>query len=436
MRRGLEVIALSNRTRVQKRQAASATGIAAGCHVALTLSRVRRRTDDPLSERDEPGTLGEPATQSEPPLLALQRSAGNRAVSSALARGRAASRQARGRDPQTVGDRTLAAELATSSAGRSVMRTIGDGHDLTSPRFSLIEDLEAAFDGERSVKLHDTGRGVQAIQQCLYDIGFGTPAHGADGKFGSETKTAVKAYQAANPPLVDDGKVGKDTMAALDARFAAFTLPPAASRSAPWTPAGVKPILGPWSPHTLQVLETRITLKSFDDISWADEEWDGSSWTPAPFPGGGYNTGTEIGVLNSTNEEMAETLYHEVLHAEQPTSHRTTLQKESYAYRIGEEFSIAAGLTGRSDLRSTDAQGREFADPAKVDAMVATEYPSVPASGANEEIIGKGATMGEVQVEKADGTVYTRAAAIGERVPGPMTTTNEVTHPATDWTYP
>jgi hypothetical protein len=72
----------------------------------------------------------------------------------------------------------------------------------------------------------------------------------------------------------------------------------------------------PWSKHTIEVLRTRITLKSFDSISWADEEWDGGAWVPAPFPGGGYNTGTEIGVLNSSCEHMAETLYHEVLHAE------------------------------------------------------------------------------------------------------------------------
>lgn len=225
-------------------------------------------------------------------------------------------------------------------------------------------------------------------------------------------------------------------MAALDARFGTPTLPAATARSAPWTIPCVRDILCPWSPHTVDVLRTRIVLKSFDSISWADEEWNGTGWTPAPFPGGGYNTGTEIGVLNSSCEEMAETLYHEVLHAEQPTHQTTTLAKESYAYRIGEEFSIAMGLGGRSGLRSTDAQGREFADPAKVDSFVAAKYPSVPSGGGGDEIIDKGATLGEVQVRRSNGSIYTRPAAVGEKVPGPMTTTNEVVRPPTGWVCP
>jgi hypothetical protein len=133
---------------------------------------------------------------------------------------------------------------------------------------------------------------------------------------------------------------------------------------------------------------------------------------------------------------MSETLYHEVLHAEQPTHQTTTLAKESYAYRIGEEFSIAMGLGGRSGLRSTDAQGREFADPAKVDSFVATAYPSVPSGGGGDEIIDKGSTLGEVQVRRSNGSIYTRPAAVGEKVPGPMTTANEVVHPPTGWVCP
>jgi hypothetical protein len=178
-------------------------------------------------------------------------------------------------------------------------------------------------------------------------------------------------------------------------------------------------------------------LKSFDSISFADEEWDGSAWQPHPFPGGGFNTGVEIGVLNSSCETMAETLYHEVLHAEQPSHHVTTLEKESYAYRIGEEFSIAAGLPGRpADLQSTDPRGRAFADPAKVETFVRTEYPSVPSGPSTDQIIGKAAALGDVRVRRRDGTIFTRAAAVGERVPGPMTTTNEVARPAAGWVCP
>ncbi len=337
------------------------------------------------------------------------------------------------------GRRLVAHELAHVVQQRGVehehhhvQRTLGDGHDLASPRFARLLDLEAAYDREAVVKEGNSGRGVQAIQQALYDLGFPLPTSGADGQFGPETKAAVQAFQGANPPLAADGRVGSATMTVLDARFAAPVLPSVALRSAPWTSACVLSILCPWSPHTIDVLRTRITLKSFDDIFWTDEEWNGAAWVPSIFPGGGYNTGTEIGVRNSSCEGMAETLYHEVLHAEQPSRHTTTRQKESYAYRIGEEFSIAMGLSGRPGLRSTNAQGRQFADPAKVDTFVATEYPGVATGG--EEIIGKGLGVGEVEVRRPDGSIYRRSAAVGEKVPGPITLVNEVTHDTSLWT--
>jgi hypothetical protein len=299
-----------------------------------------------------------------------------------------------------------------------------------------LVDLEAAYDGETVIETGASGRGVQAIQQALYDLGFTLPAFGADGSFGPETKAAVKAFQAAHPPLAQDGRVGPATMSALDAAFGVPVLPPAATLSAQWTPACVKSVLCGFSPHTVNVLHNKITVKSFDSIIFADEEWDGTSWVPAPFIGDGYNTGTEIGILNETCEEVSQTLYHEVLHAEQPTTQTTTLARESYAYRIGEEMSIALGFSGIPELRSTDVQGRQFADPAKVTSFVSTQYPSVPSGAPGEEIISKGVAAGTVRVQKPDGTIYTRPAAVGEKVPGPRQVVNEVTHPSAVWTCP
>ncbi len=343
-----------------------------------------------------------------------------------------------------TGQKLLAHELAhtvqqtgTSLTAR-LQRTIGDGHDLTSPRFSLLEDLEAAFDDERDVTFGDTGRGVQAVQQVLYDLGFRFTRFGADGVFGNETARAVRAFQRANPPLAVTGDVDKETMEALEARFPSVSIP-AGTLSAPWTQACVNTILCPWSPHTIRTLRSRITVKSFDSIAWDDQEWDGASWVLSPMPGDGYNTGTEIGVLNDDCEGMSETLYHEVLHANQPSRHRTTLDQESYAYRIGEEFSIAMGFTGDPTLRSTDARGREFADPALVDASLQPgaggSYPGVPAGGGNEEITAR-VGADRVRVRRANGTFYVRPAAVGEKVPGRMRTTNPARHPRSGWRCP
>ena len=318
-----------------------------------------------------------------------------------------------------------------------LQRKLGDGHDLSSPRFSKLLDLEDVFDGTSTLSKPASGRGVQAIQQALYDIGFPDANFGADGKYSAGTETAVKAFQTKQGiKVATPGVVDAQTMAELDKRFPSVALPTAITRGATWTQPCVNSILCPWSPHTINVLKTKITLKSFDSISWADEEWDGAAWKVVTFPGGGFNTGTEIGVLNSSCEEMAQTLYHEVLHAGQPSTHNTTLKRESYAYRIGEEFSIAMGLSGRPGLRSKDAQGREFADPTKVDTFVSGAYPSVAAGGKGEEIIGKSGTGGNVQVKRPDGSVYVRAANVGEKVPGPMSITNEVKQNATKWVCP
>jgi hypothetical protein len=339
------------------------------------------------------------------------------------------------RTPTTASAAPTGQRMA-QTATPMVQRTISDGHDLTSPRFSRLVDLEAVYDDETILDLGRVGRSVQALQQALYDLGFPLPTHGADGSFGVETQSAVTAFQAAHPPLVPDGRVGAKTMAALDALFGALPLPLAAVLSAPWTPACVRSVLCGWSPHTVEVLRTRVTLKSFDTISWADEEWNGALWVAAPFPGGGYNTGSEIGVLNGSCQAIAQTLYHEVLHADQPTAQSTTLAKESYAYRIGEEMSIGLGLSGRPALRSTDVQGRQFADPGKVAGFVATKYPAVPSGAPGEEIIGKGVAPGSVRVQRPDGSIYARPAAVGEKVPGPIHLVNEFTHPKAAWTCP
>lgn len=96
--------------------------------------------------------------------------------------------------------------------------TIGDGHDLKSPRFSGDEVLEACYDNERFLRKGDNGPAVQKIQQALIDSGFSLPRFGADGIFGDETKSAVKNYQQARG-LMPDGIVGPITIGKLDLEF-------------------------------------------------------------------------------------------------------------------------------------------------------------------------------------------------------------------------
>jgi hypothetical protein len=337
--------------------------------------------------------------------------------------------------PDASGASPEASAQLARRVGPTVQRALGDGHDLKSPRFSKLLDLEDVYDGTTTLGPGSSGRGVQAVQQSLRDIGFSLPTEGADGHFGQETANALLAYQKANSIRPADATINAATMDALDRRFPTVALP--ATSTSQWTSTCVLQMLCPWTPHTVDLLRTRVALKSFDDIHWDDETWDGSKWTVTPFRGGGYNTGTEIGMLhNKTCEKVVSTLYHEVLHAEQPSHHTTTLQSESYAYRIGEEFDIAMGIPGHNTVRSTDAQGREFADPTKVNAFVAAKYPSVPAGGGGEEIESKVGSSGDVQVKRADGSTYVRRAAVGEKVPGPRVVVNERVQNTKTWNCP
>lgn len=98
-----------------------------------------------------------------------------------------------------------------------VQRSIGDGHDLTNPRFAGDPVLEACFDNERVLKAGNSGPAVTKTQQALIDLGFPLPRFGVDGKFGSETKQATQAFQQS-ATLSPDGIVGPGTMGQFDQR--------------------------------------------------------------------------------------------------------------------------------------------------------------------------------------------------------------------------
>ncbi len=116
------------------------------------------------------------------------------------------------------GKRLLAHELThTVQQGMSerVQRTIGDGHDLSNPRFSHDTKLESAFDNESAVAVGSCGESVRLVQEALMDMSFDLPKFGADCDFGSETQTAVAQFQQAHNAMVD-GAVGPQTMGLMD----------------------------------------------------------------------------------------------------------------------------------------------------------------------------------------------------------------------------
>lgn len=135
-------------------------------------------------------------------------------------------------NPETrEGKQLLAHELThvvqqsrpSPSAG-VIQRTIGDDHDLTSPRFKGDPDLEAAYDDEKYLRRGDSGPAVAKLQQALVDAGYVLPVWGVDGIFGSETENAMERYQG-DAGITIDGVVGPETMGALDSRFGPEAVP-------------------------------------------------------------------------------------------------------------------------------------------------------------------------------------------------------------------
>jgi len=121
----------------------------------------------------------------------------------------------------------------SSSQGTSpLQRKIGDGHDLTSSRFSGNEILEGCYDGEKAQYLRygSNGEAVKKVQQALIDLGYPLPISTkktgeVDGILGSETKTALEKFQADQKLSGIDGVVGKETMSRLDQLFGSKPTP-------------------------------------------------------------------------------------------------------------------------------------------------------------------------------------------------------------------
>lgn len=68
--------------------------------------------------------------------------------------------------------------------------------------------------GSRLLKRGSAGPDVKALQEHLLGLGYALPKYGADGEFGAETETALRAFQV-DEGLEVDGKYGEKSHAAL-----------------------------------------------------------------------------------------------------------------------------------------------------------------------------------------------------------------------------
>ena len=140
----------------------------------------------------------------------------------------------------TAGRKLLAHELthvvqqSADNAGAHggsicVQRTIGDGHDLASPRFKGDPELEGCYDDETRLTMGGLGKpgtrkiqsgpAVRKVQEALIGLGY-LKEGSADGNYTQATWDAVKALKRDKSLGWENmGDVGPGTMNWLDKNF-------------------------------------------------------------------------------------------------------------------------------------------------------------------------------------------------------------------------
>jgi len=316
--------------------------------------------------------------------------------------------------------------------------------NLASPRLAGNPRFERVLDNRSVIEIGDRGPEVRRIQQLLIDLGFGLGSFGADGRFGTETETAVKEFQRVHG-LADDGRVGFATMNALDAEFPSFALP--TDKSDPWTMPCVLGILCPWNRHLVEDVLPTFNIITFDSRDFPRQTWNGTTWISDTFHSGGFtNAGSRrMGFLNDTTcEEMAFTIYHEGWHGQQPTSLTGVVDSERDAYINAEQWSIAMGVPGQTfddtstgnpsqSLRTTRA-GETIVDEPAAERLVRQGYAGVSSAPGETVLSRVGAS--DVRVQRPDGSEYNRPAQRGESVRGAVSMPNQRAITPSEWVCP
>jgi len=165
-----------------------------------------------------------------------------------------------------------------------------------------------------------------------------------------------------------------------------------------------------------------VIINVYSQITFQDEKFDGKNWAPNPFPAGGSAYEDVLGrkhidaVLTASTDDNAATLYHEAVHTQQPASMQHP-QTEYDAYTKEEQWRIDRGLQSGGH-RKQDKSGKDVVDQAAIHATVDT-YPGMVATpGGGKERVLKKLPNGNVQVKRANGSVYERPPKKNDTVGG------------------
>jgi len=117
---------------------------------------------------------------------------------------------------------------ADGDAGASTLAALESA--LATPVPTPVPTATPAPTQSSVLKKGDRGDDVKAVQEKLIALGYLSGK--ADGIFGSDTRDAVKNFQR-NQGMDDDGKVGAETLAALNAAFSSAPANPSQPESDP-----------------------------------------------------------------------------------------------------------------------------------------------------------------------------------------------------------
>jgi hypothetical protein len=158
----------------------------------------------------------------------------------------------------------------------------------------------------------------------------------------------------------------------------------------------------------------KLKVQTADKVTEVFWEYDDASWQMRTRDRGAFSNAAKkvIGFKKSTPcPTAAEQIIHEVRHQNQPSG--TSEDTERDAYTFEQEWSIKRGLPGRPDLRTTKpGTQEEIPNAPAIAAYVAKRYSGATGTP-GDQIVGHTAT-GETEIEKADGTPFTRPAQKGD----------------------
>lgn len=146
---------------------------------------------------------------------------------------------------------------------------------------------------------------------------------------------------------------------------------------------------------------SRTKITAVDPLVFDDPIYQGGKWTTKPFYAAGTQGGGKIQMVRDMScEEAAVTLYHEVLHSEQPSS-MSWPEKEYDAYKRTEQWTVDRGLPGQNpDFRKAGSMPPGVAGPpplvvdeGAIKQAVDRDYPIAPPSSPGgptpPQVVGK-----------------------------------------------